>query len=359
MAESRWLSRMPVYDIVKGRVVGRVHRLIVVPDARKVIGLLLATRLGREPRCLPFRHVHAVGEHAVTVRGTEAIAPVSELPDMEEAMRAQRRIHNSPILTEGGAFIGDADEFTINTQSGRLESLLVSGGLIRDLFRGQAALPSHLIVAIGEDATIVKDIAVSFLEQRRLEQGQGRAARTDSSSESVRPRTVVGGGHAPPGRAESVEHENGASLSWGERLRQALNFRGGVRERLQARKEPVTEPTREERPIATPDASAGDRPKIRMAVYRAESEDTQKARRDLDDPESELDGPGAAHDGPVTANDGAETGLEPTGRTQTEATARPQAVVETSPLEAESTKPHEAQSSRKDSSEGSQEGAQP
>src|SRR5690554_2461431 len=125
---------MPVYDIARGRVVGRVSRLLVDADTRKVVGLLLATRLGREPRCLPFRHVHAIGEHAVTVRGTDAIVPLSELPDMEETLRAQRRIYNSPILTEGGAFIGDVDEFTINTESGRLEAMLVSGGLIRDMF---------------------------------------------------------------------------------------------------------------------------------------------------------------------------------------------------------------------------------
>lgn len=227
MAESRWLSRMPVYDIVKGRVVGRIHRLIVDPDARKVVGLLLATRLGREPRCLPFRHVHAIGDHAVTVRGTEAIVPISELPDMEEAMRAQRRIYNSPILTEGGAFIGDVDEFTINTQSGRLEALLVSGGLIRDMLRGQAALPSHLIVAVGEDATIVKDIAVTFLAQRQSEQRQkeGTARLADVSATSSGARH----GHARRQTLSSPNstgfEERGANLPWTERLRQAFTFR--------------------------------------------------------------------------------------------------------------------------------------
>lgn len=227
LADSRSLSRMPVYDIVKGRVVGRVHRLIVDADARKVVGLLLATRLGREPRCLPFRHVHAIGEHAVTVRGTEAIAPVSELPDMEEAMRAQRRIYSSPILTEGGLFIGDVDEFTINTQSGRLESLLVSGGLMKDLFRGQAALPSHLIVAIGEDATIVKDIAVSFLEQRQREQRQQtHPAGTESRPRPAAPRTAHADTPAASVPDSPTPKEASTPVSWTERLRQALGAHG-------------------------------------------------------------------------------------------------------------------------------------
>lgn len=195
MTESRWLSRMPVYDIVKGRVVGRVQRVIVDTDARKVIGLVLATRLGKEPRCLPFRHVHSIGPHAVTVKGADTIVPLSELPEMEEAYRSQHRIYNSPILTESGSFVGDVDEYTINPQSGRVEALLVSGGLIRDLFRGQAALPAHLIVAIGEDATIVKDVAVTFLKQRRHEEAKESA----------------NGASEPP--------EEG---SWKERLRRAL-----------------------------------------------------------------------------------------------------------------------------------------
>lgn len=241
MAESRWLSRMPVYDIAKGRVVGRIHRLIVDAEGRKVVGLLLATRLGREPRCLPFRHVHSIGEHAVTVRGTEAIAPLSELPDMEEALRAQRRIYNSPILTEGGAFIGDVDEFTINTQSGRLEALLVSGGLIRDLFRGQAALPSHLIVAIGEDATIVKDMAVSFLAQHRKEQEQ-----------STRPQPT------PPEastKADTPKPGSNTEMSWGERLKRvlAIDRRKAAQERTAgSRRTDVTEARRPDAPAPVP-----------------------------------------------------------------------------------------------------------
>lgn len=170
MATSRSLTRMPVYDVSNGRIVGRVHRLIIDPDARKVIGLLLATRLGRETRCLPFRNIHSIGEHAVTVRGMEAIARLADLPDMDEMLRSQRRIYHSPILTEDGSFVGDVDEFTVNGQTGRIESLLISGGLIQDLFRGQVGLPAHLVVTIGEDATIVRDQAVTMLKQRQKEQ---------------------------------------------------------------------------------------------------------------------------------------------------------------------------------------------
>lgn len=249
MAESRWLSRMPVYDIAKGRVVGRIHRLILDAEARKVVGLLLATRLGREPRCLPFRHVHAIGEHAVTVRGTEAIAPLSELPDMEEALRAQRRIHNSPILTEGGAFIGDVDEFTINTQTGRLEAMLVSGGLIRDLFRGQAALPSHLIVAIGEDATIVKDLAVSFLAQHQREQKQ------EAAPHRLRPASAT---HDKSADAEERENGAGAGVSWADRLKRALTLDGRIADKLRLEKGRAAETTVTWRPEDSPPSSPTD-----------------------------------------------------------------------------------------------------
>jgi len=169
---------MPVYDLETGRVVGRVRRLIVDPDERRVVGLLLAGRLGKEPQCLPFRDVHAVGEHAVTVRGTDAIVPVSELPEMQEALRSRRRLYHAPILTEGGRFLGDVDEYTVNPRSGRIEALLLSGGLIRDLFRGQAVLPAHLVLTIGEDALIVRDQAVGLLEPRAREGAEGPGARS-------------------------------------------------------------------------------------------------------------------------------------------------------------------------------------
>src|SRR5690606_27072986 len=41
LPESRSLTRMPVYDLETGRIIGRVRRLIVDPEARAVAGLLI------------------------------------------------------------------------------------------------------------------------------------------------------------------------------------------------------------------------------------------------------------------------------------------------------------------------------
>lgn len=175
---------MPVYDVSNGRVIGRVRRLVIDPDARKIVGLLLAARIGRQTRCLPFRDIHAIGEHAITVQDPAAIVPLSELPDMEEIARTKRRIHHSPILTEDGYFVGDVDEFTINAQTGRIETLLVSGGMIHDLFKGQASLPAHLVLTVGEDATIVRQQAVAVLRQKQTGADASPAGEDDTSSDA-------------------------------------------------------------------------------------------------------------------------------------------------------------------------------
>lgn len=201
---------MPIYDVETGRIVGRVRRLLVDPDERRVVGLLLAGRLGKEAHCLPFRELHAIGEHAVTVRGTDGIAPLSEQPELAEVLRSRRRLYHAPILSEGGRFLGDVDEFTVNPRSGRIEALILSGGLIRDLFRGQAVLPAHLVLTIGEDAIIVRDQAVSHLEPRPRDAGDRRSARRED---------------APgPGSAgdDHPDKESPHGLSPGQRLRAAL-----------------------------------------------------------------------------------------------------------------------------------------
>lgn len=171
MPESRSLTRMPVYDLETGRIIGRVRRLIVDPEARAVAGLLINGRLGKGVPCIPFRGLHAIGQHAVTVRSAGALAPLSEHADLQELLRSRRRLYHTPILTEGGKFLGDVDEFTIDPKSGRIETLLLSGGLIRDLFRGQAVLPAHLVLTIGEDVVIVRDEAVPLLELRAVGAG--------------------------------------------------------------------------------------------------------------------------------------------------------------------------------------------
>ena len=180
---------MPVYDLETGRIIGRVRRLIVDPEARAVAGLLIKGRLGKGAPCLPFRELHAIGRHAVTVRSASALAPLSEHPDLQELLRSRRRVYHTPILTEGGRFLGDVDEFTIDPKSGRIEALLLSGGLIRDLFRGQAVLPAHLVLTIGEDVVIVRDEAVPLLEPRAVGAGGAgpeRHAKDRPSTESTR-----------------------------------------------------------------------------------------------------------------------------------------------------------------------------
>lgn len=211
MSDSRSLTRMPVYDVSNGRVIGRVHRLIVDPDARKVAGLVLATRLGREARCLPFRSIHAVGEHAVTVRGTEAVVRLSELPDMEEMFRTRRRIYHSPVLTEDGTFIGDVDEFTVNAQTGRIEALLVSGGMVQDMFRRPMALPAHLVLTIGEDATIVRDQTVAMLNQRHERSGDARRRRYKATDGADDAHTADGND------TESTPPDDAAEGGWSRR----------------------------------------------------------------------------------------------------------------------------------------------
>jgi len=172
LPESRRLTRMPVYDLETGRVIGRVRRVIVDPDSRAVAGLLIHGRLGQVARCLPFRELHAIGEHAVTVRSAAALAPLPEHPHLQELLRSRRRLYHTPILTEGGRFLGDVDEFTIDPKSGRIEGLLLSGGLVRDLFRGQAVLPAQLVLTIGEDAVIVRDEAETLCRARSRDAGQ-------------------------------------------------------------------------------------------------------------------------------------------------------------------------------------------
>lgn len=209
---------MPVYDLETGRIIGRVRRLIVDPDERRIAALLLAARLGKEAPCLPFRELHAIGDHAVTVRGTDSLAPLSQHPELQELLRARRRVCPAPILTEGGRFLGDVDEFTVDPKTGRIESLLLSGGLIRDLFRGQAVLPADLVLTVGEDAIIVRDDAAALLAPARTESAAGREARGTGLEPKGEQASVDGvderRSNSPDRHATPAERLRAAFRSW-------------------------------------------------------------------------------------------------------------------------------------------------
>ena len=122
MIRVRDLGGRAVVDIDAAEKLGRIEKVILDPDARRVAGLVVshaASTLGgaATQQTIPASAVHAVGPDAITVRHaaleTPHAAPLDTLP------RASELIGRKAVSTTG-RFLGVVDDVLIDESDGRI-----------------------------------------------------------------------------------------------------------------------------------------------------------------------------------------------------------------------------------------------
>lgn len=177
MVKSRRLLGLQVIDIESGRAVGRVSRLIFDPRARRVSAFIVASgHWPAEDHVLEWSQARGVGQHAITIRGTQALVRPASLPELQPLLRRPLRLYGTRVLTEDGEFLGSVEELLIDPRTGEVDQVILApDGLMRRL-RGRWAIPADAVLVMGEDAMVVRSATVarpSRLVQAGARNGQG------------------------------------------------------------------------------------------------------------------------------------------------------------------------------------------
>lgn len=154
----------PVISL-QGKETGNVLRVIVNPADKTVAGLTLSTRgLFNGEKGVEFSAIRSFGDYAVIVESSEAIMPLDSLPLIEKFIR-DYKIYNMRVVTPQGKFIGSVDDFYFNAETGLIEKYILSGGLIRNLFKGKASIPAETVTLIGKDLIITTEKVVETIQK--------------------------------------------------------------------------------------------------------------------------------------------------------------------------------------------------
>ena len=202
---SRRLPGLPVLSITEGNQLGRVRRPVVDPKNRSVVAFVVATAALGGRRLLPISAVHALGSHAVTVHRTDALQPVSGDEALERLVReGQARVIGTPVVTKSGTLVGTVQDYEIGRQ-GEIEALYLSQSVWRTLAGGEVCIPGQMVIALGRDAAIVADEALSLRpsKQEQRETAAGPSARLPL----LRRGAAAGEGAAISGQPPSKERE--------------------------------------------------------------------------------------------------------------------------------------------------------
>jgi len=147
---------MPIFSLDEGQQMGKVRGVVVDPDNFSVVALVTDKQSWfGDYKVIPYENVVSIGEHAVTIDKKTNMEKPSNIPQISKLMKKKVPLMGGKVISESGTLLGIVEEFSFDTQTGKIKSIEVSGKFIESFFRGKMSIPASSVITIGTDAIIV------------------------------------------------------------------------------------------------------------------------------------------------------------------------------------------------------------
>ena len=164
LIKTRDLAGKPIISL-QGEEAGTIARVIVDPIRGKVVGLTVNVKgWFKGEKGLEFESVNSFGDYAITLQRTGQIVPLDSLPTVEK-LAQDYSMYNMRIITAEGKLIGTVDDFYFDSETGEIKKYILTGGVIKNLFKGRASIPAESVEKIGKDAIIAVSKVEEFIQK--------------------------------------------------------------------------------------------------------------------------------------------------------------------------------------------------
>ncbi|OCA92395.1 PRC-barrel domain-containing protein [Pseudobacillus wudalianchiensis] len=189
MKKSAEIKGLPIISIMDGSEIGRVKSLIINPDQGTVDFFTIEHEEWQVGgKAIPFKKVIGIGEYALTIENEGAIIDLNEIPIASDLLNRKTKIENTKLMTRKGQLIGEAKEYVIDDETGKIVNLevKVQGDMM--------TLDHEFVVTYGKDIIIVTEEAGTHLHSIEAEQkpagANGLAAIEQQQDELLKGKTV-------------------------------------------------------------------------------------------------------------------------------------------------------------------------
>ena len=160
------LIGMQVYTIHEGDSLGNVKDILLDPNAKRAVALLVEKKgMSREARLIPFEKVANIGDDAVIVQDRGSAARAAGQPHMVKYLERPAALYGIRVITTKGQSLGRMEEYHLDRQTGFICQLDVIGGR-GHVLSGRASLPASALLTIGKAAIMVEAAnAQEFINQ--------------------------------------------------------------------------------------------------------------------------------------------------------------------------------------------------
>ena len=175
MIRATELGGKAVVDVDAAEKLGKIDRVVLDPDARRVAGFVVvkgSSILGTgEHLVLPASSVHAIGPDAVTVHHRQGAAANSSAADLQHLPRVSDMVGRK-VVSDQGQLLGAVDDVLIDETDGRILGYALSGGDLDDKLKHMLSkggdrkrggfLRADADLRAGKDLIVAPENAVSY-----------------------------------------------------------------------------------------------------------------------------------------------------------------------------------------------------
>ena len=151
---------LPVICAGNGKSLGTVKDIIFCPGTREVKALLLERKgLQVNNRVILIKDVSSFGKDAIMVENCSCAVEMKKA-GRNGALGAKGQVRGLKVYTKTGDNLGTVEDVLFDYNTGLIEGLEISDGLMQDLIQGRKVIPLIGKVEFGSENIIVDKDAV-------------------------------------------------------------------------------------------------------------------------------------------------------------------------------------------------------
>jgi uncharacterized protein YrrD len=164
--KAREIIGLPVITFNRGTKIYDVQDLIVDPERRQVLALVVSERaFFHSARAIPFGRISAIGSDSVIVPDGKAVIDV----DRDKVLKSldnDQLVKGLKVLTDDGSKLGEIADMLIDTKTGEIRGYYVSQGRALSMGQGLRWLPAGSVISAGQRVAYVPaEVAKDFESQ--------------------------------------------------------------------------------------------------------------------------------------------------------------------------------------------------
>lgn len=164
MKPSRKYLSLPIISLHEGQKIGYVKSLILDAATKSLAAIVVDSKgFFKDQRIIPYTKIVSVGDDAITIDSGSHVEKTSSLPELLDLVKKKLTIIGTKMVTETGETLGTAEEYYIDSKTGKITQIEISGGMLEGLFSGKAWISADYIMTIGHDVIIAAKGSESVL----------------------------------------------------------------------------------------------------------------------------------------------------------------------------------------------------